>query len=302
MKKRHILLSAFSLFSILLTSCSTVSTSRVCATENGSGAGDYILSCEVTLKKGVIQEITLDETFSTMSWANVSSSKAEVLNPVTKKDYTGTTKEMTYAKYIRIGAYKFAGTLRDEDEQARFIRRGEYVTYKCTSETIRDEDPLADLVNYINVSTTGIYNYGNNAKWYYDAIVKGDFAVLDGENGNDITGLTYDFPSGKVLRSEYDAEWKASIDALINFFVGKKINFTQYVNDKAASKQYSTIKEGSDGNWMYNPDYINGDYSGNGFVSIEGCKTSVITNEDSLAKYLDSINIAYASSEYDSMR
>lgn len=301
MKRKNLILSSLALFTLLLTSCSSTSTSRVCATESGSGAGDYILSCEVTLNKGVISGISLDETFSTMSWANVSSEKAEVLDAVSKKDYTGETKNMTYAKYIRIGDYKFEGSLRDEEEEKKFIRRGEYVKYTCTSETIRDEDPLADLVNYIAVATTGIYNYGNNAKRYYDAIVDGDFAVLDSKNGNDVEGLSYDFPDGKILRSEYDSKWKASIDALINYFVGKKINFSQYVNG-ANSTQYQTLKAGSNGNWLYNPDYINGDYSGDGFEEITDCKTSVITSQDSLAKYLEAINIAYAASEYDSMK
>lgn len=303
MKKGKHLLVISALASILLSSCSSQASNDVYGVEAGTGAGDYLISSSMTLAKGVIQAATLDETYSVMAWAEInSSSKLPKLDVVTKSDYEGFTRDITYAQYIRIGDLKFEGTLRDPESERSFVRRGEYVKYKCTSIVISEDDVLADLSNYLGIATSGIYNYGNNTKWYYDSIINGDYAVLDGLNGEDVTGLKNNFPNGEVLRSKNDSEWKKSIDALLNFLIGRKLNYKQLIMDEEQT-QYNSLKKGPNANWMYNPNFINGDYDeGEGdWVEITDCKTSVIS-EAALDKYLTTLNIAYAASEYNSMR
>lgn len=318
MKKTKVLLPlTLSLLSMNLTSCAkTLETKNYSISDVKSMYGYKFAQVDVTVTDGVIDKVTIDETYSPCTWARLSETDAATLgedNLLSVKNVTledGTEGTLKFAKYIQMCGDTWVGSIR-EDIEGKYYKACEYIQY--SSMTSSDE-AATDLLRYLNVSDTDTYQFASRVGKYYTDVMNGDIKILKAKDPKaekvecEATSITPYFPNGKKNRSDNEPEWKTSIDALCAYFAGKKLNYKDEIRDKK-NNRYDSFKI-KDGEWTYSPGLA--DYAGlaaktvkayaddtSNYEKIEGCKSAVI-DITSLGGYFKAANNAFASLEYTS--
>lgn len=319
MKKTKVLLPlTLSLLSMNLTSCAkTLDTKNYSISAVKSMYGYKFAQVDVTVTDGVIDKVTIDETYSPCTWARLTETDAASLgedNFISVENVTledGTEGTLNFAKYIQVCGDTWVGNVREEIEKNVYYKACEYIQY--SSMTSSDED-ATDLLRYLNVSDTDVYQFASRVGKYYTDVMNGDIKILKAKDAEaekiecEETSIAPYFPNGKKNRSDNEPEWKTSIDALCAYFAGKKLNYNDKIYDKR-NNRYDSLKI-KDGEWTFSPGLA--DYAGlaaktvkayaedeSNFEKIEGCKSAAI-DITSLGGYFKAVNNAFASLEYKS--
>lgn len=333
-RKRFLAVMLLPLLSPLLSSCGSTQTGFAYALETGtSGIGNYMVRAETTLTQGSIVANDLMEVYSACLWARVDPAEATANDVYTLavpdvQLLDGTTGTLYFARHIRIGEYFFTGSVRNAAEDAAEWASGEYVQYCYDAllsydQATRDAETLSDLNTYIGPTNKdpGTYDCGiSYRKWYFDDVLGGNIAILSGGDAAPISSSSASSSeAGTVLEdsamkpffpedlpNRYECSTSAALkNATENFstwLVGKKLNFKYSI--LVNNKTYKCIKANpATKTWMYNPNYINGDYddSEGDWISIDGV-TSLEIGLQPLKVLFETVNYAFASVEYKSLK
>ena len=322
MKKTRILLPlVLGLSALNLQSCAKtleVKNYAISTTKNQYGVQFAQIDLKVT--NGAISSISIDETYSPTTWARLSDADATSLgednvlsvNNVTLED--GSKGTLKFAKYISVCGMNWVGQVRDEDNKF-YKSYYDYIQYSYVDCADMDNSADSDLVErYLVVKDTST-QFSDRAGTYYTDVTSGNNKILKNTGTAEAvkleeTSVTPYYPNGNKVRSTNESEWKASIDALCTYLVGKKINYKDVVQDDDIENHYSLVAE--DGVWTYCNGL--GDFKSdtvptaaevkevidNGTDTITGCKATVIS-DTSINAYFSAINIAFASVEYNSI-
>lgn len=313
MKKTKVFLPlTLSLLSLNLTSCAkTLNVKNYSLSAVKSQYGYRFAEVDVAVNDGVIESVSLEETYSPCTWARLSAEAVASLGEenvvpvegVTLED--GNTVTLNFAKYIQVCGDVWVGKERDKNDT--YYSNCEYIQYSSTTSS---DEVATDLMRYLNVKDSGTYQFASRVGKYYSDVVNSEIKIMKSKDDKtyEATSITPYFPNEKCKRSENDSDWKSSIDALCTYLKGKKLNFNKEIRDKK-SNRYDSLKI-KDGEWTFNPTLVN--YAGsskkeveaqakdeNNYEKIEGCKSSVI-DLTSLNGYFEAINNAFASVEYQS--
>lgn len=277
--------------------------------------GDTIFKADVAVKNGKFTSVSIEETYTPNVWARVSAADATTLgegNYLKTKDSNDT--EIYFAKYIYVNGQNWTGVLRDdEDSKYKPALHHEYVRYYASSDSNSAE---YDFLYYLETTDSGQYKLGDFCNTYFTDVMNDNIKILKNTSTTDTAVLEDStvkpsFPTGGKLRSVNDETWKKSADALCAYLVGKNFNFVERVTD-ADLDTHNTIK--ADGViWYYNQKLSKlGDdqpaktvkaieENDSNWEAITGCTVTAIAY-DSMVCYLDGIDQAYASVEYDSIK
>lgn len=335
-KRKHFLaILLLPLLSPLLSSCGSTQTGFAYAIETGtSGIGNYMVRAETTLTQGSIVANALTEVYSACLWARVDQTEAlekdvQTLSVPDVALLDGTNGTLYFARHIRIGEYFFTGSVRNPAEDSAEWASGEYIQYcydalLSYSQATRDAETLSDLNTYIGPTNKdpGTYDCGlSYRKWYFDDVLGGDIAILSGGDAAPISSSA-SVPSSETLAALKDSTVKpffleglanryqcstasALQNAVTNFsawLVGRKLNFKYSILEN--NKTHKSLKANpSTKAWMYNPNYINGDYddSEGDWITIDGVTTDEIGLQP-LKVLFETVNYSFASVEYVSLK
>ena len=226
MKKKNLILP-LAMLSVIgsLASCGGNTVTQV------GYEASYTKDCEIirtklTVKGGKTIECDYDAVYSPFLWANVTNNSGDLPNI----EYIDGPDEMVgltpvslkFAKSIRIGTWKFTASY-DENEANPSI--GYYCDYKCTD--IRNS-PMQDkdLFTYFH---SAVIDYGSSCDWYYECMLKNDFAILD-KDDNDVVKDKYNNPHGAYVKSDVNfakddvgtaEEWKTNKRNFASFILNK---------------------------------------------------------------------------------
>lgn len=319
MKRNKILLPLLSLFGALsLQSCAKSLSATACQMARvRSNYGFMFSKSEVKVYDGAIEEVELDETYSPSLWARLDDASAASLGEdnvlsvsnVMRED--GSEGTLKFARYIKVLDETWYGTIRNEEEDP-YYGYSEYVQYHAMT---LDEDSADDLIKYLCVQDASTYKLGSRIKQYYSDVTENNAFIMKAEGDKKDkeakltkTDTALHFFSGGKLRSQNDAKWKSSIDALCTYFKGKKLNYKDRIEDYDLDK-HSTLSLADDGVWTYNPSLaaLEGKKASEfeamkkNAERIEGCKFSDGISQVSLDSYFAAVNVAFASVEYASV-
>ncbi len=319
MKNKNKLLSAALMFASVLpmTACAK-EMKATCYGLNeylhSEAYGDTIYKADVAVKDGKFTSVSIEETYSPNVWAKLDEASKTTLgegNYLSVENSSGQT--LYYAKYIYVNGINWTGVARDEeDSKFKPSIHHEYVRYYASTD---DNSAEYDFMYYLKTTDSDQYKLGSFCNTYFNDVKDGNIKILKNAGAGDAmdlkdSGITPSFPNGKKSRSENDATWKASADALCKYLVGKNFNFVEQLEDDDLDKHKTLKADG--GVWYYNPTLSQmatgskasaataAEENDNNWQEITDCKTSAI-GYDSLVGYLSGINQAYASVEYDSI-
>ena len=278
-------------------------------------AGDYVFRSQVVVNRGTIAEVHFQEAYTYATWARVSA-EAALANPAdviaVPEVYVDANNKGTlyYAKHIAIGDYFFTGMLRKVETDAQLFSRGMYIEYRwdriaTDHPNVKDSSLLPyDLDDYLAVAGSDTYKLGVRLRWYYEALESNQVKLYGEKDGAVDTTKTYplNLPDNSYLRSaDPNSEaWNSATAALSRYFVGKKLSFSPSYTNEADHDTYSPLRA-KDGLWQYHPLMSKGDFSEEGWETIEGCGSTVI-NRTSIFAYFSAVNNAFGSVEYQSYK
>lgn len=299
-----------------LSSCGSTkdATTYMVNTENKNY---YVSKFDISVTKGVIKSCKVEQTYTPSVWAQVS---ADNISKFTEDELLtvklSSTDTLTYAKYIQIGGVTWVGTLRDQTSETKYYNHAEYVRYSIPNASTDNAD--SDLIRYISTSI-GNDAVGVNAQVYYDAVASNDIKLLK------VSGDTYTdssvapvFPNNSysLTSNETLNDYTAAMSKLAEFFIDKKLNFTFNIQPEDDSvESYKSIRTSDliDGKryYQYNPKIVDAKataalcaqyYEDDSlWITIEGVEFQVVYL-DSVKAVFESINKAFISVEYDSIK
>ena len=295
-----------------LTSCGATLDNSAYGVQKGDGLGDSITKIHMTETKGYIDSISIMETYTPRTWANIDPDELDGFQidtiDFTGDDAQGNSIEYHLAKHIKIGDLTFTGSLRvNNDDNALFIKQGEVIKYSYDNPDDSDDTRL-DLNKYLSISDAEAYKLGSRAGWYFEAVAKDEISVLgydkeDEEKTLKACDYTLGFPEGEKFINDCQAEagWASSVNALCDYLAGKQLDFKMTATDEDFN-DYTTIKA-IDGTWYYSPSLAHDDFSDpeNSYEKIEGCSSEELPLR-SFLNIMKLANILFASMEYDSVK
>lgn len=306
MKKINLLFSLTLLSSLSsLTSCNKTMSATYYGMDQGKKFV-MVSKIDTTVSKGVMTSNSIEETYTPIVWAELSTSDKDKIDTTNYLTYTSGSTSKYYAKYIKIGTKVWEGKLRDANgdyqNDGKFIDIGEYVRYSLLGAS--DDNSDSDLMRYLATRAS------NNSKDYYEAVVNDNIQILkkDGDNYVDST-IKPSFPDDKFIstNSKYTDYYKA-LTSITTFFNGRKINYRQTIPMGESNK---TSFKFTDGVLYYNDSltaYVGNDEkleeiynSDDLWMEIEGA-TGRLLNNNSVNNVLDSINRNFASVEYQTVK
>ena len=283
--------------------------------------GYFVVKADVIVTGGKIDSVSFHETYSANVWARVKDEDKDKVETIeVPASYLGedASSSIYLAKHIYVNGRNWTGTLRDSEEGAGYISKGEYVCYTA-DESAGDQDSKRDLAIYLNVPDSDQYKLGSFRNTYYQDVRDDKIKILKEESKEEKGGktiYTYSnssvnpyFPSGKKdrLEQEENKDFAASVHALENYLKGKQLNYHDRITDSNLDF-HDTIKA-EDGEWVYNPSYAFTDLTDSekkaeadkNWEVIKDCKVASLPY-DSLDALFDSSNRAFASVEFSSLR
>ena len=280
--------------------------------------GDTVAKIDVKVNNGKFTYLSIEETYTPNVWARLADkATAESLGEgnyvrIDTTDFGG-SDIVYYAKYIEIDGRTWIGTARTSEDVCDPTDHYEYIKYVASDAA--DSDSSTDLLSHVQAKDVAVYDLKTYAVNYFDAVTNDKIKILKntGSDGSasysEAENVKPTFPDGKKLKSENKtfSAWKTSVDALCKFFVGKNINYSMNVKDKD-DKNHQTIKLDG-GKYYYNTTMSNerptttNDYSkyDNTWDEITDCTAPGIKSYLELNVYLEAINQAFASCEYESI-
>jgi len=281
--------------------------------------GQFALKCSLSASKGVIDSLKFSETYSPNYWAKVKAEDKDKVETIeVPASYQGdeATESIYLAKHIYVNGRNWTGTLRDFDEEASYIRYGEYVKYTA-DDSSGEQDSRRDLLVYLNVADADQYKLGSFLKTYYNDVREDKIKILkeqskEEKDGKEVytytdSSLLPSFPVGKNrLEDPAESELIASVKALETYLKGKKLNYFDRITDENLDF-HNTIKIYSDLTYRYNPSYAFTNFldekeaaeAEEKWERIDGCRSSALSLT-SLDAYRQSANKAFASVEFES--
>ncbi len=283
--------------------------------------GYFVVKADVTVTGGRIDSVSFHETYSANVWARVQEEDKEKVETIeVPSSYQGedASSSIYLAKHISVNGRNWTGTLRDPEEEAGYISKGEYVCYTA-DDSSGDQDSRRDLVVYLNVPDSDQYKLGSFRNTYYQDVRDGNIKILKEASKEEKDGktlYTYQdssvnpyFPNGKKerLEQEENKDFASSVHALEDYLKGKQLNFHDRITD--SNLDFHDTLKAEDGEWRYNPSYAFTDLTDadkaaeaeKNWEAIKGCKVASLPY-DSLDALLDSANRAFASVEFSSLR
>lgn len=311
-KKFTVLLLACAISLPCLSSCGKTIESKAYGLQNGSGHGDYVTRIDMSETKGYIDSISIQETYTPCTWANIDPNELSEYNIDTIQyegiDFEGNAKTYFFAEHIKIGDSTFTGSLRPStDDNAAFIKRGEVIKYSCDN-PVDTDDARLDLNKYLMISDSDTYKLGSRPGWYFEAVANDEIGVYGyAKDDADKTLSLCDYTLGFLDNEKFvnDASmysgWNSSTEALCDYLVGKRLDFKRTVTDDDYN-EYTTIKI-LDGTWHYSPTLAHGDFTDpdNSYEKIENCLAEDLPFYN-FYNIMTLANKLFASMEYESTK
>lgn len=227
------------LASLVLVGCNEVSSSVSSSSSSSSSSeaanlvevgtgyglthGHYVGFATVETLDGVVTDITLDEYFLPYNWAKVSLTDFQTY-PDDVIAVVGSRSTSYYSKYVQIGDKLFTAT-------AVTSGTSQVVNYESTG--------IANLDAWVATET--------NARWYADqvedelfflatsaGVVHPNLVRTDATSNLGMTKSTSNYWAQSVTTIR---GWSGNMDAIINAFIGTRLNFTITSTDKTVATE-----------------------------------------------------------------